>query len=273
MASKGTILLLAGAGALLLMSGKKKKRGKKVARSANDSPPPPEEAEDLDDEDEEIFESGEEESDDEPEDADVEDELDDSSAASVLARNMDSEGRARIGKLYQIKLGDTPLEVCREALFGSRDVVAEPGMRQVVKDLLVRIDCAPWNQALYGLALEDLKEGHANIDSYFTQKGVSFNPVYQDNQRRILNGFRPTSEAGHKFALIWIPMINLDLLDTEGRVTTEGMYYPDTENGRGGSMIDPPQEILDLEFDEVSADEVGCDLPEGDYRRMVVATG
>jgi len=264
MASKqGTLLLLAGAGALLLMSGKKKK-GRKVAEPKGDAAEAPDEhQDDLDDEDE-IFESDEDET---PSPAEPEDH----SAAAVLARNMDPDGRAQLGMLYQIKKGDTPLEICREALFGSRDPVTGPGLRQATKDLLVRIDCGPWNQALYGLPLADLKEGHANIDSYFTQRGVSFNPVYQDNQKRILNGLRPTSEPGGNLALIWIPMIDLDRLDMEGVVTTEGMNYPDTESGLGSSMIDPPEDILDLEFDEVSASEVGCDLPEGDFRRAVVA--
>jgi len=265
MASKqGTLLLLAGAGALLLMSGKKK-RSRKGSESKDDAAKTPDShQDDLDDEDE-IFESDEDAAPPSPA------EPEDHSAAAVLARNMDPDGRAQLGMLYQIKQGDTPLEICREALFGSRDPVVGPGLRQAAKDLLVRIDCGPWNQALYGLPLADLKEGHANIDSYFTQRGVSFNPVYQNNQKRILNGLRPTSDPGGSLALIWIPMIDLDRLDMEGIVTTEGMNYPDTESGLGSSMIDPPEEILDLEFDEVSADEVGCDLPEGDFRRSVVA--
>lgn len=266
MATKqSTLFLLAGAGALLLLSGKKKKKGKSTSAPDHQGG-----HEDLDEEDE-IFESGEDEPDDE------DDELSPSdagylSAEEVLARHMDPEGRAQLGMLYQIKLGDTPLSVCFEALFGSRDPVSDPVMLQAARDLLVRIDCGPWNQALYGVALEQLKEGHVNIDSYFTQRGVSFNPIYQDNQKRILNGLRPTSDGGVKFALIWIPMINLDRLDLDGIVTTEGMNWPDTESGMGSSMIDPPAEILDLEFAEVSADEVGCDLPEGDFRRVVVAS-
>ena len=264
MATKqGTLFLLAGASALLLMSGKKKKRRGKAGASSDEAAAE-EEKEDLDDEEDEVFESEEEEQEDEEEDEDV-------SAAAVLARNMDPDGKAQLGMLYQIKPGDTPLEVCREALFGSRAPVADAGIRQAAKDLLVRIDCGPWNQALYGVPLEELKEGHANIDSYFTHRGVSFNPIYKNNRERILNGLRPTSDSGGSFALIWIPMINVDRFDMEGVVTTEGMYYDDTPNGMGGSMIDPPEEILDLEFDEVSADEVGCDLPEGDFRRAVVA--
>lgn len=265
---KSTLFLLAGAGALLLMSSKKSNRRSKSAVDSEEGTVEGgdvEDSEDLDDEEEEVFESEE----------NLEDEGDEEeegfSAASVLSRHMDPGGRAQLGMLYQIKQGDTPLEICREALFGSRDSVTDAAMRQAAKDLLVRIDCGPWNQALYGVSLEKLKEGHANIDSYFTQRGVSFNPIYKNNRERILNGLRPTSGSGGSFALIWIPMINLDRFDMEGVITTEGMYYEDTPNGMGGSMIDPPEEILDLEFDEVSANEVGCDLPEGDFRRSVVA--
>ena len=273
MNSKAALLLLAGTGALLLLSGRKKGARRRRPKPATAPTVARDDGEDDLDEDE-IFKTSE---DDEVEDvggAEPEpvQEPDDDSAAAVLARHMDPDGRAQLGMLYQIKPGDTPLDICREALFGSRDVVVDAAMWQATKDLLVRIDCGPWNQALSGIPLSELNEGHAEIDSYFTQRGVSFDPIYQDNMERILNGLRPTAARGYKFALIWIPMINPDHLDLQGVVTTEGMYHPDTQEGMGGSMIDPPQEILDLEFEEVSAEEVGCDLPEGDYRRMVVAT-
>jgi len=265
---QGTLLLLAGAGALLLMSGKKKRRSvtKKPSSSTGDT------TDDLDKEDE-IFEPDDSENPEESSDTDESDnQPQDASAEAVLARHLNSEGLAQLGMLYQIKPGDTPLEICREALFGSRDPVVDAVMRQAAKDLLIRIDCGPWNQATAGVPLESMKDGHANIDSYFTQRGVSFNPIYQDNVKRILNGLRPTSAPGHHFALIWIPMINLDRFDIDGIVTIEGMNHPDTANGMGGSTIDPPEDILDLEFEEVSAGEVGCDLPEGDFRRSVVAS-
>ena len=275
MNSKGALLLLAGTGALLLLSGRKKgKRRSRPKPAAAPTVARDEGADDLDED--EIFKTSEEEVEGVEEKVESEpepvQEYDDDSAAAVLARHMDPEGRAQLGMLYQIRPGDTPLEICREALFGSRDAVLDAAMWQAAKDLLVRIDCGPWNQALSGIPLSELNEGHAEIDSYFTQRGVSFDPIYQDNMERILNGLRPTAARGYKFALIWIPMINPDHLDLQGVVTTEGMYHPDTQEGMGGSMIDPPQEILDLEFEEVSAEEVGCDLPEGDYRRMVVAT-
>lgn len=265
MAKQGTLFLLAGAGALLLMSGKKKKR-KASAEVDVDEPAVEDEREDLDEEDEDL---GLDEIEEEVEELDGDEE----DAVIVLSRYLDPEGRAQLGMLYQIKPGDTPLEICREALFGSRDPVTEPWMLQAARDLLVRIDCGPWNQVLYGVPLSELKAGHADIDSYFTQKGVSFNPIYQDNYKRIVAGLRPSAESGSHFALIWIPMINLDKFDMEGIVTTEGSYHQDTPRGMGGSAIDPPQEILDFEFENVSAGQVGCDLPEGDFRRMVVANG
>ena len=161
-----------------------------------------------------------------------------------------------------------------EAIFGTRDLgdlEADDRYFQAAMDLLIRIDCGPWNQALYAVPIDEMKDGHANIDSYFTQRGVSFNPIYKNNRQRILNGMRPTAAPGSHLALIWIPMINLERLDADGTVTTEGMSWPDTDRGMGNSMIDPPDEIQDLEFDEVSGEEVGCDLPEGDFRRTISA--
>jgi len=190
--------------------------------------------------------------------------------SEILARNTDPQGRAVLGALYRIKKGDTPIGICREALFGTREGPMEPWMWQAARDLLVRIDCGPWNQALYAVPLDEMMEGHAEIDSYFTKKGVSFYPVYKDNEKRILAGLPPTSSKGGSHAFLWIPMINLDILDKDGVVTTEGMNYPDTEEGLGGSMIDPPPEVINFGFEEVSGDEVGCDLPEGDFRRSVV---
>lgn len=260
--NNATLLLLAGAGALLLATGgKKKKKGTEKEPDVPADVP----SEDLDDDDEE-----------EEEEEDLKDlpkpptpEL---SRKEILERNVDPEGKARLGMLYQIRLGDTPLEVCREALFGSRAAVSNPVMRQAAKDLLVRIDCGPWNQAAYGVPLDNLKEGHANIiHEYFTTKGVSYDPIYSNNAGRILNGQKVTSSPGGDFALIWIPMIDIDRLDTEGIVTTEGVYHPDTIHGMGESAIDPPPEIKNLGFEEVSSTEVGCELPEGDFRTQLVA--
>ncbi len=279
--NQGTILLLAGAGALLLMAGKKKRR-RSSGGSANGSAKSEEEEVVADVEVEVEVESDldEEEGDDfEPEDV-VEEEEEEifeemsnpSSPDQVLIRNIGPDGKSTLGKLYQIKMGDTPLEICREALFGTRELVTDAVKRQAAKDLLVRIDCSPYNQALYGVPLSELNEGHANIDSYFTAKGVSFDPIYQDNYKRIMDGEKPTSESGDHLALIYIPMVNLDLFDTQGVITTEGMYYPDNVDGMGYSMIMPPQEVLDLQFDEVTSPQVGCELPEGDYRQTIVAT-
>ncbi len=275
--NQGTILLLAGAGALLLMAGKKKRR--RAGRAPTNGSAKEEEVEveeevvevesDLDEEEEDDFE---------PEDVVEEEEeifeemSNPSGPDQVLIRNVSPDGKATLGKLYQIKMGDTPLEICREALFGTRELVTDAVKRQAAKDLLVRIDCSPYNQALYGVPLSELNEGHANIDSYFTAKGVSFDPIYQDNYKRIMDGEKPTSESGDHLALIYIPMVNLDLFDTQGVITTEGMYYPDNVDGMGHSMIMPPREVLDLQFDEVTSPQVGCELPEGDYRQTIVAT-
>lgn len=255
---QGKILLLAGTGALLFMSvGKNKKR---KSKSSSD--------EDLDKDKEvdtgEVFET-------EP-DPELEPESNgDVNKTSLISKYMDRDGKALLGSLYQIRTGDTPLAVCREALFGSREPVASPLMRQAAIDLLVRIDCGPYNQAIYGVPLSELTSGHAQIDEYWTRKGVSFNPIYSNNKERMESGKPPSGARGSSYALIWIPMINLDKLDMEGVVTTEGMYHTDTNNGLGGSTIDPPPEIISLGFEDLSSDrEAGCDLPEGDFRQKIV---
>ena len=259
---QGKVLILAGAGALLFMSaGKKKKRKAAKDPQENDSP------EDMDATDAPVFEPGENDPPAEP----ASDPEPAAPEASIISKYMAPSGRAQLGSLYQIRVGDTPLEICREALFGSREPITSQAMRQAAKDLLVRIDCGPWNQAVYGVSLSKLTDGHAAIDEYWTQQGVSLYPIYADNLARMSNGKPASGAEGESFALIWIPMINLDKLDMEGIVSTEGMYHADTSNGQGGSMIDPPQEIVNLGFDDVIEKTVGCDLPEGDFRKTLVA--
>jgi hypothetical protein len=255
---QGKVLILAGAGALLFMASGKKKR-KKAS-----SPKPSDSVEDLDADESPAFEPDTPEP--EPHVADEEAE-----GESIISKYISPSGKAQLGGLYQIRVGDTPLEICREALFGSREPVTSQVMRQAAKDLLVRIDCGPWNQAVYGVSLNNLTSGHAAIDEYWTQQGVSLFPIYADNFTRMSKGLSASGAKGESFAVIWIPMINLDKFDMEGVVSTEGMYHPDTSSGQGGSMIDPPQEILDLGFDDVSEKTVGCDLPEGDFRKTLVA--
>lgn len=267
---QGKIFLLAGAGALLMMSGKKKK---KRSKAEVDIPQEEEEEEDLDDDGEPIFDTDDDDLDDGEEDDDEEEDVvPPAPEESAVTKYLDPHGRAQLGRLYQIKIGDSPLEICREALFGSREPVVDAGMRQAAMDLLVRIDCGPWNQALYGVELTKLTPGHAQIDGYWTQRGVSFDPIYKGNFDRMSEGLGASGAGGGDFALIWIPMINLDKYDMEGVVSTEGMHYPDTEDGIGGSMIDPPKEITDLGFESVEERTVGCDLPEGDFRKTIVAS-
>lgn len=203
----------------------------------------------------------------------IEDEEEEESFEDILLRIDTHDGTARLGRLYHIKPGDTPLAVMREALFGSRDPVADPVRRKAVIDLLERAECSPWNQASYARAPEALMPGHAElVKRRYVQRGVSFNPIYSNNRARMMLGEQPTSSPGKYFAYIWIPMIDVDLFDQTGEVTLEGMNWPDNERGRGHSMIDPPFEIIDLGFEEITNSSVGCEFPEGDFRRFVVAT-
>lgn len=179
-----------------------------------------------------------------------------------------------VGHFYKIKLDDTLLEICREALFGSRDLLTDPAKRNAVLELAIRVDCSPFNQTLYGRPREDLKPGHAAVEQGITQKGVSFNPIYKDNLSALMSGKQPSAGSSTEFAFIWIPGIDIERFDTEGIITLEGQNWPDTEQfGIGHSKIDPPPEVLALGFEGVVSGEVGCELPEGDYRKTLEPNG
>ncbi len=271
------ILIAVGAGALVLASRKKKKRRRKkvvakevhVEGSTVEVEPvevEPVEPEDLD----------------EPEDEDLLDgfEVDESEVdqpttmLEVLESLEDPSGLARLGSLYQVKLGDTLLEIAREALFGTRrDVLKDPAMRRAVVEMAIRIDCSPWNQTVYGRAKDQLRKGHPAITEGVSTLGISFDPVYADNRMRMADSNAPSAASGNHFAYPWIPQIDTDLFDSEGVVSTQGMDWPDTVEARGHNKIEPPKEILDLRFDDVVHRHVGCHLPDGDFRRTLEAYG
>lgn len=191
----------------------------------------------------------------------------------VLLRMESPDGRAHLGKLYAIQDGDTPLEVMREALFGTRAPVSEAWKRKAAKDLLVRTECSPWNQANYARGPEDLRPDHAAlVRKRHNQRGISFRPIYSNNRARMMLGDQPTSESGTYLAYIWIPNIDIDHFDQTNEVTLLGMDWPDTEDGPGHSMIDPPWRIVRIGFADITNSSVGCEFPEGDFRRFVVST-
>lgn len=256
---RGALLLVAGGAAVILLAQPNKKKKKRSA--ASKSQPQNGAAQDMDAEESDDAAKPDSKPQPEPE-----------PAPAGFSKYVDPAGRSRLGMMYLIKPGDTPLEVAREALFGTRAPTADPVKRRQAMELLVRIDCSPFNQAVYGRPLSELKQGHANIDAYWTQKGVSFDPVYTDNFELIMNGNAPSAAPGNAYAFIWIPMIDVDRFDTEGIVTTEGMYHPDTAEGMGGSMIDPPIEIIGLGLNDAQTGVVGCNLPEGDFRKTIVAS-
>lgn len=185
----------------------------------------------------------------------------------ILKNNMDPYGRAQLGMLYQVRASDTPISVCCEALYGTRECNT-PEMRACAIELLIRMYCGPWNQALYAVEIENIHDYPSEIDDRISV-GISFEPIYQDNRKRIEDGLRPTAGMGFRFPLVWVPMIDVDLLES-GIVTTRGMYHSDTYGAIGGNMIDPPKEILDIGFEYVTKSKVGCNLPEGDFRKILV---
>lgn len=236
MSSKAPMFLLLGAGALLLARKKS---------SGSERDPSREMVEDDELEDDEV---------------ELEDLMEE-----VIEEWEAADGSPSPGRLYQIKPGDNLLDVAAEALFGSRETRQDPAERQAVIELSIRIDCAPWNQALYGRPAGSLIGGHFAAKSGWTDMGISFKPIYSDNRDRMLDGKKPTSAPGDDFAFIWIPMIDLYLFDESRAVSVQGMFH---ENG-DHSMMDPPIEIIDLGFDQVAALDVGCNLPEGDFRRTI----
>lgn len=246
MAKNKEALVLGGlAGLALLFSSKKA-----PAKSSKD------EKEDLD---------GKEEKEDDDEELDYEEVLDDWEHP---------DGKASLGRFYQIKAGDYPFAICKEALFGHRGSIQDPVLHKAVIDLHILIDCGPWNQTLYKVAPSRLDTKHYALDRGYTNGAISFNPYYKDNRHRIMNGLKPSADPGGNFAYIWIPMIDLDIFEQTGIVTVKGMNYPDSEeHGMGHSMIDPPPEILKLGFASIASQNVGCELPDGDFRKTLEPNG
>ena len=185
-----------------------------------------------------------------------------------LFDSWNSGKHAVMGKLYQVRPGDNLLEVSREVLFGSRKQRVNGIERQMVIDYSIRIDCSPWNQTVYGRGPEQLKPGHYAVENGWSQKGVCFMPIFANNSERLKKGLLPSTGQGKSYPLIWLPMINLDVLDKDQMVTVEGMNHPD--DGRGEySMIDPPPWVIDLGFSGEVDNVTGCELPEGDFRKRL----
>lgn len=284
MAKGNTVLLLAGASALLLLSGKKKKS--KVGDLPTAAPEDRHD-DDLDDEDS-IFE---------PDDTgpyiepDLEPNIDPvieptTRGEALLARHMDPSGKAQLGMLYQVASDDdfhlnpgSHLKFCLEALFGDREIKDAYAI-DAAAQLYLRVQCSPWNSVLYHEAWPEENDAHATPGERASRGLIYFNPRHMDNQDRIRAGLKPGYGRGlesvkkNSYPLIWIPMINLDRFDEDGTITMEGMYHPDTESGMGGSMIDPPDEILRLGFEDISPEHYngfyGCELAEGDFRKKIV---
>jgi len=255
MAKNAAPLLLGGAALLLLATGGKKKGRATKGISESDSPKMVEDGA-----------GGVVEEEEPPEDAEM--------SYDDLVKNWEGpNGVAALGRFYQVRQGDTILDVAREALFGSREPRVEAWERQAVIDLSIRIDCGPFNQSTNGRRKDLLKPGHYAVENGWSQKGVAFLPIFPDNRARLSQGKPPSGGNGNSFPYIWVPAINPQEWSEEGQVTTFGMNWDDDGNG-GYSMIDPPPWVIDLGFDEdVEEGEVGCNLPEGDFRRMIESAG
>ena len=242
--SAGPAILLGGALALILMS-----RKKEVGQ--NGAIGPVGEGDEFDDDEPPIDVNG--------------------SYEHLVAEWEGPEGRPVIGRFYQVKEGDSILAVAREAIFGSRDPRLEAWERQVVSDYSIRIDCSPWNQTLYGKDASMLQPGHRAVENGWSKIGVSFSPSFQDNRALMSQGAKPTSSSGGGHPYIWLPMIDLEALETDRTVTTMGQNWPDDGGGEYNKICPPPWAV-DLQFENVAVGQVGCNLPEGDFRKTLERT-
>lgn len=225
------LALLAGGAAVLLLSSKKS-GGKRAPSSSK--------GENLDNEEEEVFETAD------PESNEIVDEGPKGVAEiPAISKYIPTDGRPRLGSFYQVKELDTPQSVAKEALFGSADIDDSPEVNQAVHDLIIRMNCSYWNQSAYAV---DAGSGYGEI---------VFDRIYQNNLKRMLSGGRPTAESGSSYPGVWIPMINIEILEEHGVVTCEGVYHND-----GTSMIEPPKEITEIPFDLISQNVEPCNLPE-----------
>lgn len=256
MAKSGIILL--GAAAVLLLASSKKKR------SINNKKAIDKDQEEIIDND---LEAPTEKIEENPSKAIKEEQ----NKINNFLMNFENNVKATQGKMYQIKAGDTPLDVASEALFGDREELNDPYKVDHILDFLERMECSPWNQFNYGVSPDLLDEDHASyVSERYIQKGISFDPIYSDNRSRMNAKLSPTNNPGKNFAYIYIPKINDRKLLEENIVSLEGMNWPDTIDGIGHSMIDPPKEILDLGLDSNNPpSKVGCIFPEGDFQRTL----
>jgi hypothetical protein len=248
MASKDIARLgIAGAAALLLLMSTKKKGGAKGSPGSS-----------VDEDDRATPLPG----------VEAEEQVPAGSPYDNLFRGWDSGDKAIMGRLYQVREGDTLLGISREVLFGSREPRVDGSERQLVIDYSIRIDCSPWNQTVAGRGPEMLKPGHFAVENGWSKKGVCFLPIFSDNKSRLRQGKPPSTAKGKSYPYIWLPMLNLDVLEKERRVTVEGMNHPDDGHGEF-SMIDPPPWVVDLGFTGSVESTTGCELPEGDFRKRL----
>lgn len=149
------------------------------------------------------------------------------------------------------------------------------GVRYLVRDMMILIECAPTNDAVLSSPLAELgSKGNPGSGHYAPHgRGISFHSVHAPNLvrmragmpmlRTVVNGGRADGagaehdgRGGHPPTL-WIPLLNLDAL-REGAVSTRDMFWPD-----GSSTIVPPPEIMGLGKPENVAPGLwGCDSLE-----------
>lgn len=134
-------------------------------------------------------------------------------------------------------------------------------LRQQMRGLVLN----DWNLELYGCSNENYCGGahpakaggqgrRAVVDHVMGPKGLGLNwmPRHDDNRERLsqgrparrttaMNGDHILGVQGRKRPLVWIPPVDLERLQREGVVSSEGIYWAD-----GSSVVRPPPSVARL---------------------------
>lgn len=157
------------------------------------------------------------------------------------------------GRLYQIQKGDNFVDIVRDALNSVVPGVATGNSntaRQARLDYIYCVTSGPrWNMPLYSTQ----NDTSSTFPSFYTVSGIglrqAFMPKHPDALTALLNGKMPTrnvSQSGSKigsgarYAMLWLPPVDPNVLQQYGRVTCAHVDWAD-----GSSSIDPPPELLD----------------------------
>lgn len=174
--------------------------------------------------------------------------------SDVLTEILVPDGGSPVpGKLYEIRKGDTLVDIARDALNAVVPGVANGTgntARQARLDYIYCMTSGPnWNMALYSTQ----NDTSNTFPAFYTVNGIglrqAFMPKHDDALAAMLNGKLPTrgvtqsgariSGVGSRYAMLWLPPVDPNALSQFGRVSCAHVDWSD-----GSSSIDPPPELL-----------------------------